>query len=415
MDLVTTTDLGAHNARRLADAIVDSGAISRAQLSRDTGLSKPTVSIALARLERVPVLVREVGRTQRPPGGDRAALRPGARRRDRAWRSTSAGAWSGPASPTWPAGALADHRRAHPAAPARPRSATSWWTCRGRAGGGAGGPRRAPGRRHARRPGRAGRRRATACGWRRSLPGLQAREPWRRLHQALGVDIHVANDVNLAATAELALGRGRPTPATSPILSIGTGVGLALVLDGRLRSGAHRSAGEVGYLPMPAPPAPTPGGAVRAGKQGPCSRPRGRRRRPGPRSQGPLGLRVAPRRRWWSWPAAGDATALGVLRRAGRRCSPSASSPSAPSSTPGSSCSAAVWGRCGADVLLPLLHKALRRLSPLRPTLVVSELGDHAVLDGAVVYAVATARRPSWAPVQLGPHSPSVADSHGGL
>jgi hypothetical protein len=31
-------------------------------------------------------------------------------------------------------------------------------------------------------------------------------------------------------------------------------------------------------------------------------------------------------------------------------------------------------------------------LTPLRPTVVASELGDHAVLDGAVVDAVATAQ-----------------------
>ena len=46
----------------------------------------------------------------------------------------------------------------------------------------------------------------------------------------------------------------------------------------------------------------------------------------------------------------------------------------------------------GADLLLPLLHKALRRLTPLRPTVVASELGNHAVLDGAVVDAVAHAQ-----------------------
>jgi hypothetical protein len=45
-----------------------------------------------------------------------------------------------------------------------------------------------------------------------------------------------------------------------------------------------------------------------------------------------------------------------------------------------------------ADLLIPLLQKELRRLTPLRPTVVVSELGDHAVLDGAVVDAVATAQ-----------------------
>src|SRR5439155_787506 len=56
---------------------------------------------------------------------------------------------------------------------------------------------------------------------------------------------------NLAATAELAFGHGRRTPDFA-FLSVGTGVGLALVLDGRLRTGAGRSAGEIGYLPVPA-------------------------------------------------------------------------------------------------------------------------------------------------------------------
>jgi predicted NBD/HSP70 family sugar kinase len=49
-------------------------------------------------------------------------------------------------------------------------------------------------------------------------------------------------------------------------------------------------------------------------------------------------------------------------------------------------------GSGAADVLLPLLDDAVRRLGPLRPTLTVSELGDHAVLDGAVVAAVEVAR-----------------------
>src|SRR3954465_11790364 len=62
-ELVTTTDLGALNSRRLADAIGAGGGASRARLARDAGLAKPTVSIALARLESAG-LVREVGRTQ---------------------------------------------------------------------------------------------------------------------------------------------------------------------------------------------------------------------------------------------------------------------------------------------------------------------------------------------------------------
>src|SRR4029453_11105181 len=37
-------------------------------------------------------------------------------------------------------------------------------------------------------------------------------------------------------------------------LSVGTGVGMGLVLDGRLYRGAGGAAGEVGYLPVGAPP-----------------------------------------------------------------------------------------------------------------------------------------------------------------
>src|SRR4051812_21204983 len=56
------THLRALNERRVLEAVLREGAISRAQLARETGLSKPTVSLALARLEDAGLL-REVGRT----------------------------------------------------------------------------------------------------------------------------------------------------------------------------------------------------------------------------------------------------------------------------------------------------------------------------------------------------------------
>src|SRR4051812_49568415 len=64
--------LRAINERALLDHLRRAGAASRAQLARESGLSKPTVSQALANLERAG-LVRELGRVS-PARGRTAVL-----------------------------------------------------------------------------------------------------------------------------------------------------------------------------------------------------------------------------------------------------------------------------------------------------------------------------------------------------
>src|SRR4051794_37288037 len=64
--------LRAINERTLLDLLTRSGPASRAQLARETGLSKPTVSQALANLERAG-LVQELGRVS-PARGRTAVL-----------------------------------------------------------------------------------------------------------------------------------------------------------------------------------------------------------------------------------------------------------------------------------------------------------------------------------------------------
>ena len=54
--------------------------------------------------------------------------------------------------------------------------------------------------------------------------------------------------MNLAAIGELARGTGRGV-RDFVLVSIGTGLGMGVVLDGRLHRGASGLAGEVGYLP----------------------------------------------------------------------------------------------------------------------------------------------------------------------
>jgi glucokinase len=68
-----------------------------------------------------------------------------------------------------------------------------------------------------------------------------------RLRALVDVPVAVDNDVNLAALGHAWRGdaRGRASVVT---LAIGTGIGAAIVLDGRIVKGSHGAAGEVGYL-----------------------------------------------------------------------------------------------------------------------------------------------------------------------
>ena len=63
----TPSLLRAINARTILERIQRTGPVSRAQVARDIGLSKPTVSLGLGALLDAG-LVREVGRSSGRPG-----------------------------------------------------------------------------------------------------------------------------------------------------------------------------------------------------------------------------------------------------------------------------------------------------------------------------------------------------------
>ena len=68
----------------------------------------------------------------------------------------------------------------------------------------------------------------------------------------------VENDVNLAAIAERHRGAGRRVGSFA-LLWVASGLGLAVDLEGVLHRGATGGAGEIGYMPVPAtPPGPRP-------------------------------------------------------------------------------------------------------------------------------------------------------------
>ncbi|WP_405094695.1 ROK family protein [Micromonospora sp. NBC_01412] len=75
------------------------------------------------------------------------------------------------------------------------------------------------------------------------------------LREDLDTPVVFENDVNLAAVAEAQSGAARGL-ADFVLVWLGAGVGLAIMLGGRLHHGSSGAAGEIGYLPVPGAPIP---------------------------------------------------------------------------------------------------------------------------------------------------------------
>ncbi|MET0725708.1 MAG: ROK family transcriptional regulator [Leifsonia sp.] len=84
-----------------------------------------------------------------------------------------------------------------------------------------------------------------------ALPGWPRRAVRSRLEDTLQRGVTIENDVNLAAVAERTSGAGADS-AGFALLWMGNGLGVAIDLGGSLLRGASGNAGEIGYLPVPA-------------------------------------------------------------------------------------------------------------------------------------------------------------------
>jgi predicted NBD/HSP70 family sugar kinase len=87
----------------------------------------------------------------------------------------------------------------------------------------------------------------------RHLPGWHDPSLVERIADAVGAAVSVENDVNLAAVAERHSGRAQGVD-DFVLLWADEGLGAAIVIGGRLHAGATGGAGEVGFLPLPGTP-----------------------------------------------------------------------------------------------------------------------------------------------------------------
>lgn len=82
-----------------------------------------------------------------------------------------------------------------------------------------------------------------------NLPGWGRRNSLARLAEITGATYVVENDADLAAIGEATYGLGRGV-RHFVYVSMGTGTGMGIVIDGKLYRGSRGAAGEIGYLPV---------------------------------------------------------------------------------------------------------------------------------------------------------------------
>jgi predicted NBD/HSP70 family sugar kinase len=83
-----------------------------------------------------------------------------------------------------------------------------------------------------------------------TLPGWPAVGARRRIEEALGLAVTLDNDVNLAAMAERSAGAAQDV-ASFALFWIGDGLGVGVDIGGTLHRGSSGGAGEIGYLAVP--------------------------------------------------------------------------------------------------------------------------------------------------------------------
>jgi predicted NBD/HSP70 family sugar kinase/biotin operon repressor len=231
--------------RAVMEAIVQNGPISRASISKQTGLSKQTISEIVRQLE-LDGWVQETGRTSGhigrtavtyeliPDAAYIAAVDLGGTKVRVAIADLACQVFAEEAAPTDHRGgqfvvdqiaALCWQAAAHQNIPReRIRMAVV---------GAPGAPDQATGR----------------ILLAPNIPGLDQMNVAAALEKALGFDVTLENDVNLCVIGENWLGQGQGIDNLAYI-AVGTGIGGGLMVNGQLVRGVSNAAGELAFLPF---------------------------------------------------------------------------------------------------------------------------------------------------------------------
>jgi predicted NBD/HSP70 family sugar kinase len=204
-----------------------------------------------------------------------------------------------------------------------------------------------------------------------NVPGIEGREFGRELAERLALQVTLENDINLAAVGEQWAGIARGVDDFA-FLSIGTGLGSGIVLHGELHRGHNGAAGELDY--------------VRAGHVDfdPCASAVSSLARALARSHAGTTVLAPPFDAPTVFAAArrGDAVARVVVVEEARRIALHV----APLAAVADVGLVVLGGGIGAnaDLLLEPVRSMLAGWLPYPPRVAISSLGDAAVLTGAL-------------------------------
>lgn len=368
------------NERAVLEVVRRNGPVSRARLARDTGLSKPTVSLACASLLRSN-LVREVGRSA--GGQGRSAV---------LYEVNPAAGWvvGIDVGRRWVRAAVADITGALVARREERTQVTSARALIDQIGRIAhnlvAGSQLAWDRvTHAAigSPGvfDRGRDRVQMAP---NLPGWGRHGIIEAVADRLETNVTFENDVNLAALGEQSRGHGGGA-RNFVYLWVGTGIGAGIVVNGQLYRGSRGGAGEIGYLPI-GPGDPHDKTTRRRGALEEAASAAGIVRTA--RETGMAGAITA--EHVFAAARRGDPLAARVVETEARRLALAIASISAVLDP-----ELVVLGggvaRSG-DLLVEPIERELHAISPFGPRVLVSALGKDAVLYGAIAQALDEAR-----------------------
>ena len=209
------------------------------------------------------------------------------------------------------------------------------------------------------------------------------------LQTAFGLSLSVENDANLAALGERSFGWGS-SASTFVYITIGTGIGMGIVINGALYRGASGAAGEIGFLPFGLDEDLEESGKISDTFLGMFEE--ATVAKAIVRQAQKLGLpaSLSPRQ-IFDAAQQGDSKALAVVEQEGYRLALAIASITAVLDPE----LIVIGGGIGqrGELLLPPLERKLQELTPLRPHIVTSKLGSDSVLLGSIATALEVAHK----------------------